>query len=126
MFAAYPIMWWKTKYRANRGSKKSLTAQGLKAMAMRYGLQTYRMIVGYDGTWKGATGANPWDYNVTEPDGIHIDGHPPYLFESGTVSSAVNNPNGTMTDSMKNWITNQWNGYALRRPSDGATWRIAG
>ena len=91
-----------------------------------YGLQTYRMIFGYDGTWKGATGANPWDYNVTEPDGIHIDGHPPYLFESGTVSSAVNNPNGTMTDSMKNWITNQWNGYALRRPSDGATWRIAG
>jgi hypothetical protein len=91
-----------------------------------YGLQTYRMIFGYDGTWKGAHGTNPWDYNATEADGSHIDGHPPYLFASGTVSSAVNNPTGTMTDSTKNWTPNQWNGYALRRPSDGATWRIAG
>ncbi len=91
-----------------------------------YGLQTYRMIFGYDGTWKGAHGANPWDYNATEADGSHIDGHSPYLFESGTVSSAVNSPNGTMTDSTKNWTPNQWNGYALRRPSDEATWRIAG
>ena len=56
-----------------------------------YGLQTYRMIFGYDSIWKGAHGANPWDYNVTEPDGVtHIDGHPPYLFESGIVTSAVN------------------------------------
>ena len=91
-----------------------------------YGLQTYRMIFGYDGTWKGAHGANPWDYNATEADGGHINGHSPYLFESGTVSSAVNSPNGTMTDSTKSWTSNQWNGYALRRPSDGATWRIAG
>jgi hypothetical protein len=91
-----------------------------------YGLQTYRMIFGYDGTWKGAHGANPWDYNATEADGGHIDGHSPYLFESGRVSSAVNSPNGTMTDSTKNWTPNQWTDYALRRPSDGATWRIAG
>jgi hypothetical protein len=91
-----------------------------------YGLQTYRMIFGYNSIWEGATGANPWDYNVTEPDGTHIDGHPPYLFESGTVSSAVNGDNGTMTDSTKNWTTGQWTDYALRRPSDGATWLITG
>jgi hypothetical protein len=92
-----------------------------------YGLQTYRMIHGYDGTWQGATGANPWDHNVTEPDGVtHIDGHPPYLFQRGTVTSAVNGSHNPtyMKDSTKNWTTNQWYGYGLRRPSDGATWRI--
>ncbi len=31
-----------------------------------------------------------------------------------------------MTDSTKTWITNQWANYALRRPSDGATWLITG
>src|SRR6266576_2110999 len=36
--AECPITSWKTTYRANWGSKKSLTAQDLKAMAMRYGL----------------------------------------------------------------------------------------
>src|SRR2546430_15565384 len=36
--AECPITSWKTTYRANSGSKKSLTAQDLKVMAMRYGL----------------------------------------------------------------------------------------
>ena len=35
----------------------------------------------------GADGSNPWDLNATEPDGTHVDGHPPFLFESGTISS---------------------------------------
>ena len=92
-----------------------------------YGLQTYRMIHGYDGTWQGATGANPWDHNVTESDGVtHIDGHAPYLFQTGTVTSAANTDSGTMTDSTKNWTPGWWRDYALRRPSDGATWRITG
>jgi hypothetical protein len=93
-----------------------------------YGLQTYRMIFGYDQTWKGANGANTWDYNVTEPNGTHIDGHPPYLFESGTTTSVVNgtDQSGSITDTTKNWTTNQWATYQLRRPSDGATWLITG
>ncbi len=93
-----------------------------------YGLQTYRMIFGYDLTWKGANGANAWDYNVTEPDGTHIDGHPPYLFQSGTTTSVVNgtDQSGSITDTAKNWTANQWATYQLRRPSDGATWLITG
>jgi len=92
-----------------------------------YGLQTYRMIFGYDGTWQGATGANPWDYNVTEPDGTHVDGHPPYLFQSGTVSSVGGSAfDPIITDSGKSWTPGQWTNYNLRRPSDGATWLITG
>jgi hypothetical protein len=91
-----------------------------------YGLQAYRRIFGYDSIWKGATGANAWDYNVTEPNGTHVDGHPPYLFDSGTTTSVVNGSgqSGSITDTTKNWTTNQWATYELRRPSDGATWLI--
>ena len=59
--------------------------------------------------------------NVTEPDGTHVDGHPPYLFESGTVTSGSENcPAGLqyLTDTSKNWTTNQWAGYTARRLSD--------
>ncbi len=69
----------------------------------------------------GADGRNPWDLNATEPDGSHIDGHPPYLFDSGTISSVTT---ATVTDSTKNWPTNRWQGYSVRRPSDGATAQI--
>jgi hypothetical protein len=93
-----------------------------------YGLQTYRMIFGYDGTWKGATGANAWDYNVTEPDGTHIDGHPPYLFQSGTTTSVANGTSqeSTITDNTKNWTTNQWQNYGISNPANGKTWLITG
>ena len=81
-------------------------------------MQVYRMMFSYGAPFYGADGANPWDYNATEPDGSHIDGHPPYLFQSGTLSSATTS---TVTDSTKNWVANQWQGYNLRRVSDGAT-----
>jgi hypothetical protein len=100
------------------------TYDGVKPQG--YGLQAYRRIFGYDSIWKGAHGANAWDYNSTEADGSHSDGHPPYLFESGTVTSAVNTVPGTMTDNTKSWTTNRWTGYELRRLSDGATWLITG
>jgi len=93
-----------------------------------YGLQTYRTFTSFDGVWKGADGQNNWDYNVTEPDGVtHIDGHPPYLFYSGILTSSNDNccPY-TVTDTSKNWTTNRWTGYSLRRTSDGATARITG
>jgi malectin (di-glucose binding ER protein) len=80
-----------------------------------YALQNYRDFFSWS-PWGGATGDNNWDINVTEPDGRHVDGHPPYLFQSGTVSSG-----GAMslTDSSKNWTTNQWVGYNVKRVSDG-------
>jgi len=76
----------------------------------------------YPGTpWLAASGDNPWDVNVTEPDGTHVDGHPPYLFESGTATSGSENCAAGLqylTDTSKNWTTNQWGGYTARRLSD--------
>src|SRR5206468_5007147 len=85
-----------------------------------YGFQTYRLFTLYPGTpWLAASGDNPWDVNVTEPDGAHVDGHPPYLFESGTVTSGSESLNRQiLTDTSKNWTTNQWAGYTARRLSD--------
>jgi len=81
-------------------------------------MQVYRMIYNFGSPFFGANGASPWDYNATEPDGSHVDGHPPRLFASGTITSATGS---TVTDSTKNWSTNRWRGYSIRRPSDGAT-----
>jgi hypothetical protein len=93
-----------------------------------YGLQAYRRIFGYNSIWKGSTGANAWDYNVTEPTGTHIDGHPPYLFESGTTTSVANgnSQESTITDNTKNWTTNQWQNYGISNPANGKTWLITG
>jgi hypothetical protein len=79
------------------------------------------MIYNFGPPFFGASGASPWDYNATEPDGSHVDGHPPYLFASGTLTSVSNGQRYTVTDSTKNWSTNRWRGYSIRRPSDGAT-----
>jgi hypothetical protein len=85
-------------------------------------LQTYRLMLDYgSGPWFGASGDSPWDVNVTEPDGTHIDGHPPYLFQSGTVTSATADPNAgfmTLTDTSKNWATNQWAYYTTHKVGD--------
>ena len=81
----------------------------------------YRMIYNYGWSFFGASGATLWDYNATEPNGSHVDGHPPYLFASGTLTSVSNGSRYTVTDSTKNWSWNQWRGYSIRRPSDGAT-----
>jgi hypothetical protein len=85
-----------------------------------YGMQYYRFMFGYtSGTWKGASGDNAWDYNATEPDGTHVDGHPPCLFASGTFTSGTGG--NTLIDSSKNWVPNQWTHYSVKRTSDGAT-----
>src|SRR4029077_4468204 len=81
-------------------------------------LQVYRQIHNFGSPFQGADGANAWDYNATEPNGTHVDGHPPYLFESGALTSVSGL---VLTDSNKNWATNQWANHNLRRTSDGAT-----
>jgi hypothetical protein len=78
--------------------------------------QTYRMIYNYGGPWKGANGTSAWDQN--DPVGVA---------DSGSVTGWTNNGgNGTLTDSSKSWPSNKWNGYSLRRASDGATFLITG
>jgi len=82
------------------------------------GLGNYRSIYNFGPPFLGASGASPWDYNATEADSSHIDGHPPYLFDSGTISSVAGK---VITVTGKSWSTNQWAGYGFLRPSDGAT-----
>ena len=61
----------------------------------------------------GATGDNPFDINATEANGTHIDGHPPYLFYSGTAATGSNTT--TIVDSgSPGWTTNQWRGYVAK------------
>jgi hypothetical protein len=76
------------------------------------GLQVYRAIWSFGSPFNGADGSSPWDVN---------DAHG--LYESGTASSASNT---FITDSTKSWTTNQWAGYSVKRPSDGATAVITG
>ena len=87
-----------------------------------YGLQTYRGFHTYPGSpWLGASGANPWDVNVTEANGTHVDGHQPYLFESGTVTGGSENCGSGLeylTDTSKTWTTNQWTGYTALKLSN--------
>jgi len=78
-------------------------------------------------TWGIADGTSVWDVNATEADGSHVDGHPPYLFNSGTVTraSVISGTTGTITDSTKHWTVNQWAGatgiYSIKSTTPGAT-----
>jgi hypothetical protein len=93
------------------------------ALQKGFGLAVYRAFWSFGAPFYGADGNNAWDYNATEADGTHVDGHSPYLFESGTLTSA-SYPN--LTDPTKNWTPGQWRGYKVRRPSDGAMGVIEG
>jgi hypothetical protein len=88
------------------------THDGVNPAGMSIG--TFRVFdYGTGVTFGYSTGTNVWDYNATEPDGTHLDGHPPYLFESGT---ATGGSNTTIVDTTKNWTTNQWAGYTAMIP----------
>ena len=65
-----------------------------------------------------ANGANGWDMNVTESDGVtHVDGHAPHLFASGTHNGS--NDSATLVDTKANWRPNQWAGYSLTNITRG-------
>jgi hypothetical protein len=78
-------------------------------------LGQYRVFIKIP-SFGGSSGDNPWDYNVTEPNGTHINGHPPYLFESGAAGAGSNRTR--IVDTTKNWATNRWAGYTAKRVSD--------
>src|SRR5437867_1109338 len=67
-------------------------------------IQAYRMFFKFPGPFGGSSGDNPWDLND------------PALYESGAVT---NGSGTTLVDTTKNWTTNQWASYAVKRPSDG-------
>jgi hypothetical protein len=63
--------------------------------------------------WGIADGTSPWDVNDTEGNGTSVEGHPPFLFDSGMDTSSVNS-RGVIHDSTKNWTPNQWVGYSIQ------------
>jgi hypothetical protein len=66
-----------------------------------------------DPIWGISDGTSVWDRNDTEGNGTYVEGHPSFLFDSGTDTSSVNSQ-GVMHDSTKNWVPNQWVGYSIR------------
>src|SRR5206468_4065892 len=68
------------------------------------------------GTFTVADGTCPWDQNDTEGNGTYVEGHPPFLFDSGSPTSGttISGETGTFTDSTKHWVTNQWAGYSIK------------
>ena len=66
-----------------------------------------------DPVWGLSDGTSVWDRNDTEGNGTYVEGHPPFLFDSGRDTSSVHSQ-GVMHDSTKNWVTNQWVGYSVR------------
>ena len=56
---------------------------------------------------------SPWDMNDTEGNGTYIEGHLPYLFDSGTDTSSINSK-GVIHDSTKNWAPNIGQDYGGR------------
>jgi hypothetical protein len=71
--------------------------------------------------WGIADGTSPWDVNDTEGNGTYVEGHPPYLFASGsaTSGSTITGEVATFSDSTKNWTPNQWVGYSIRNTNPG-------
>ena len=63
--------------------------------------------------WGIADGTSVWDQNDTDGNGKYVEGHPPYLFDSGTDTSSVNSQ-GVIHDSTKSWTPNQWVGYSIK------------
>jgi hypothetical protein len=66
--------------------------------------------------WGIADGTSPWDVNDTEGNGTYVEGHPPFLFASGSATSGttISGEQATFSDSTKNWTPNQWIGYSIK------------
>jgi len=62
--------------------------------------------------WGTSDGTSIWDKNDTEGNGTFVEGHPPFLYASGTDTSSVNSFS-TVRDNTKNWTSNQWVGYSV-------------
>ena len=72
----------------------------------------------HGGVFGSADGTSPWDRNDTEGNGTYVEGHPPYLFASGTATT--NSTGGTLKDSTANWAPNQWVGFSVTNKNPAA------
>ena len=69
-------------------------------------------------------GTSPWDRNDTEGNGTYVEGHSPFLFESGAASSSASG--GTLIDSTQNWTSNQWVGFSVSNINPNALCYLKG
>jgi hypothetical protein len=65
-----------------------------------------------------ADGRSAWDMNDTEGNGTYIQGHPPYLFDSGVASATASG--GTLKDGTANWTPHRWIGYSVTNMNPAA------
>ena len=65
-----------------------------------------------------ADGRSLWDVNDTEGNGTHVEGHAPYLFDSGRASATASG--GTLKDATANWTPHQWIGYSVTNMNSDA------
>ena len=70
-----------------------------------------------DPLWGLAIGTSVWDANDTEGNGTFVEGHPPFLFASGSATrgTTISGISATFTDSTRNWASNQWVGYSIKK-----------
>jgi hypothetical protein len=80
-----------------------------------------------DPIWGFSDGTSPWDMNDTDGNGTYVEGHPPFLFASGsaTSGSTIFREQATFSDSTKNWTPNQWVGYSIKNTNPAsASYRL--
>jgi hypothetical protein len=65
-----------------------------------------------------ADGTSLWDVNDTEGNGTYVEGHPPYLFDSGNATATSSG--GTLTDATANWTPHQWIAYSVTNVNSAA------
>jgi hypothetical protein len=88
-----------------------------------WGMSNFRQsVIRTNPVWGFSDGTSPWDANDTEGNGTFVPGHPPFVFASGSATSPTitDGPRGTLRDSTKNWIPNQWIGYSVKAVSPGS------
>ena len=71
-----------------------------------------------------ADGRSPWDVNATESNGTYVEGHPPYVFDSGRASAMASG--GTLKDATANWTPHQWKGYSVTNMNPAAAAYLKG
>jgi hypothetical protein len=80
-------------------------------------LDNYRETPARNGpsqVWGIADGTSPWDQNDNGSGNPVPVGQPGFTFASGSASGGtVSSSTATMTDTTKNWATNQWVGYSI-------------
>jgi len=111
-----PLLWYNNTYTGKFGSGMVLKVYRLFMGGPINNLMGKNSKSG----WGAGNGTNSWDYNATEADGTHVDGHAPYTYATGT-HVGVNNST-TVTVSGTPWKSNQWAGYSVTNTNSNSSY----